>query len=86
MEEVLSELILPMADVTMEVETDIVKISVVGSGMRTQSGVAARLFQLLSDHHIPFKQVTTSEISISYTLDKKFKEQAVELIAQSFQL
>lgn len=85
-EEVLSELILPMAGVTMEVETDIVKISVVGSGMRTQSGVAARLFQMLSDHHIPFKQVTTSEISISYTLNKRFKEQAVELIARSFQL
>jgi len=59
---------------------------VVGSGMRTQSGVAARLFELFSENAITFLQVTTSEISISYTLEKKYKDQAVQLIADAFHL
>jgi len=67
-------------------DTNVVKISVVGSGMRTQTGVAARLFKLLADYQIDFKLVTTSEISISYTIDKKFMKKAVEVISSAFQL
>ena len=86
METVLHDLIHPLEGVSMETRTDILKISVVGSGMRTQSGVAARLFRIFADNGITFKQVTTSEISISYTLEKKYKEKAVQLIAEAFSL
>lgn len=65
---------------------NVVKVSVVGTGMRTQSGVAAELFKLLADHHIEFNLVTTSEISISYTMDKKHKQKAVEVISEHFGL
>ena len=69
-----------------DIDQDCVKVSVVGIGMRTQTGVAAKLFALLSDANIGFKLVTTSEISISYTLSKKDKLRAVEVIAEHFHL
>jgi aspartate kinase len=65
---------------------NVVKISVVGTGMRTQSGVAAELFKLLADHQIEFRLVTTSEISISYTIDKKHMKKTVEVISSHFGL
>lgn len=64
----------------------VVKLSVVGSGMRTQSGVAAQLFKLLAENQIDFKLVTTSEISISYTIDKVLTQKAVDVIANYFGL
>lgn len=70
----------------VDYDTDVVKVSVVGTGMRTQSGVAAKLFLLLADHNIEFKLVTTSEISISYTMDRKYQDQAVHAIATAFGL
>ena len=86
MEAVLHDIIQSLSGVNMETTTDILKISVVGSGMRTQSGVAAKLFKIFAESGISFKQVTTSEISISYTLEKKYKEKAVKLIADAFSL
>ncbi|MGB4589856.1 MAG: aspartate kinase [Clostridiaceae bacterium] len=86
MEAIMHEIISPIEGVTMSTVTDIVKISVVGSGMRTQSGVAAKLFKLFADHDIQFMQVTTSEISISYIMKKSYKEKAVFIIAEDFQL
>lgn len=74
----------PQADT--HIDTDCVKVSVVGEGMRTQAGVAASLFLLLSQHDIDFKLVTTSEISISYTLASKDQDTAVRLIAERFDL
>jgi len=82
----LTELLSSMEGVELSIRADILKLSVVGSGMRTQSGVAARLFELFSENAITFLQVTTSEISISYTLEKKYKDQAVQLIADAFHL
>lgn len=73
-------------DVIISTDTDIVKISVVGMAMRTQSGVAATLFELFADHDIDYKLITTSEISISYTIDRALKEKAVHLIASAFHL
>ena len=69
-----------------DIDQDCVKVSVVGIGMRTQTGVAAKLFALLNDADIGFKLVTTSEISISYTLSKKDKLRAVDVIAEHFHL
>lgn len=86
MEAIMHKIISPIEGVTMSTVTDIVKISVVGSGMRTQSGVAAKLFKLFADNDIQFMQVTTSEISISYIMKKSYKEKAVFIIAEDFQL
>lgn len=86
MEAIMESIIGPMEGVRMSTVTDIVKISVVGSGMRTQSGVAAKLFKLFADNDIRFMQVTTSEISISYIMKNIYKEKAVFLIAEDFHL
>ena len=65
---------------------DICKLSVVGMGMKSQSGIAAKVFKIFSDNEIEFKQVTTSEISISYTIYSKDKNRAVNIIAKAFNL
>lgn len=73
-------------EVIIHMDKHVVKVSVVGSGMRTQSGVAAQLFQLFADHGIGYKLITTSEISISYTMSKEHQHQAVQLISKAFDL
>lgn len=67
-------------------KTDVVKLSVVGYGMRNQPGVAARLFQILSENHIPLLQITTSEISISYIINEEDKDRTVEILGKELNL
>lgn len=69
-----------------EIKEDITKISVVGLGMKTQSGIAARIFEIFAQNSIRFQQVTTSEIRISYTIDTKDRNKAISLIANEFGL
>ncbi len=84
--EVLAEIQQKYENVIVSTDTHIVKVSVVGMGMRTQSGVAATLFELFASNDIDYKLITTSEISISYTIDSALKEKAVHLIASAFNL
>ncbi len=72
--------------VTTEIDEEITKLSVVGNGMRTHSGVAAKIFKILAENDIEFKQITTSEIRISYTINPKDKIKAVHAIAKVFNL
>lgn len=72
--------------VQARLQGDISKISVVGIGMRDTSGVASRMFQLFAKEGIPFFQVTTSEISISYTIPADRKQNAIQAIAKEFEL
>jgi aspartate kinase len=62
------------------------KISVVGLGMRSQSGVAAKIFKLFALNDISFQLVTTSEISISYAIPSNLVTKAVAVIAKEFKL
>jgi aspartate kinase len=62
------------------------KISVVGLGMRSQSGVAAQIFKLFATNDINFHLVTTSEISISYAIPSNLVTKAVAIIAKEFKL
>ncbi|SCG83862.1 aspartokinase II [Proteiniborus sp. DW1] len=73
---------------TMEVKKDnnITKISVIGMGMRNEPGVASKVFHLFADNSINFKQVTTSEISISYTIDASDKQKAINVLCKAFNL
>ncbi|TCO71380.1 aspartate kinase [Marinisporobacter balticus] len=73
-------------DIEIDIERDITKLSVVGIGMRSQSGVAAKMFKIFADHNIGFKQVTTSEIRISYTIATKDAQRAIEEVAKEFDL
>ena len=82
-EKVMNEL---NTNLEISIEEDVTKISVVGIGMRNQSGVSGRLFRILADQGIAFRQVTTSEISISYTIDKEHKETAVRVLSKELNL
>ena len=65
---------------------NITKLSVVGLGMNTQSGVAAKVFNLLAENDIPVSIVTTSEIKISYVISPDDQKKAIEAIAKEFDL
>ncbi|AZV79035.1 aspartate kinase [Parasedimentitalea marina] len=67
-------------------DKDVAKISVVGIGMRSQSGVAAKMFKVLSDEGINIKVITTSEIKISVLIDRKYMELAVQALHDAFDL
>ncbi len=84
--EVLDKLIKNHPSIEIIIDDQVVKVSVVGQAMRHQSGVAAELFQVLAQNDIEFKLVTTSEISISYTISKELKDKAILAIAQAFNL
>jgi 4-hydroxy-tetrahydrodipicolinate reductase len=63
---------------------DITKITVEGSGMETQSGVAAQVFQVMANQEIALKTITTSETKISYIIAQKDTRRAVEAIKKAF--
>lgn len=60
--------------------TDVAKISVIGSGMRSHAGVAAQAFKALSDKGINIRAITTSEIKFSLLIDTAYTELAVRTL------
>ena len=76
--------ILPSTQI--ETMQDIAKVSVVGVGMSTHSGVAAKFFQTLSKSNIPIHLVTTSEIKISAVVDLNQLELTVNSLHKAFKL
>ncbi|WP_456385804.1 aspartate kinase [Profundibacter sp.] len=67
-------------------DTDVAKVSVVGIGMRSHAGVAAKMFEVLSNEGINIKVITTSEIKISVLVDRKYMELAVQALHDAFEL
>jgi aspartate kinase len=67
-------------------DTDTSKVSVVGIGMRSHAGVAAKMFRALSEVGINIKVITTSEIKISVLIDRRFMELAVQQLHDAFEL
>ena len=67
-------------------DNDIAKISIVGVGMRTHSGVAAKTFNALSENGINIIMISTSEIKISCVISVKYKELAVRVLHGIFEL
>jgi aspartate kinase len=65
---------------------DISKISIVGSGMIQQSGIAARMFSALADAGINIEMIATSEIKVSCVVRDHYAEQALKVIHQEFDL
>jgi aspartate kinase len=67
-------------------DRDIAKVSIIGAGMRTHSGVAAKMFEILSSHGINILMISTSEIKISCVIDEKYTELAVRALHEGFGL
>ncbi|MEC7609260.1 MAG: ACT domain-containing protein, partial [Verrucomicrobiota bacterium] len=66
--------------------SDIAKVSVVGVGMRTHTGVAAKLFAALAQAGVNIQLVSTSEIKIAVGIDPKEAEKATRIIHDAFEL
>ena len=64
----------------------VTKVSVVGIGLISNIGVAAKMFKILSENDISFHQVSTSEISISLVVDEVMGKRVAELFAKEFDL
>lgn len=67
-------------------DDDIARVSIVGVGMKTHSGVAAKMFETLAKEKINIEMISTSEISISCIIKKKFAEKAVRALHKQFGL
>ncbi len=68
------------------VKEDIAKISIVGVGMRSHSGVAARMFSTMAKEGINIMMISTSEIKISIVIDVKYTELAVRVLHETFEM
>ena len=64
----------------------IVKVSVVGVGMRSHAGIASTMFKVLADEGINIRMISTSEIKISVVVDEKYLELAVRALHKAFDL
>ena len=64
----------------------IAKVSIVGVGMRSHSGVAARMFRTLSAESVNIQMISTSEIAVSCVIEDKYVELAVRALHDAFQL
>ncbi len=67
-------------------DSNISKISIVGEGMRSHSGIAARMFRTLSDENINILMISTSEIRVSCIIDSKYTELAVRALHDAFDM
>ena len=64
----------------------IAKVSIVGLGMKTHTGVASKMFQTLADHGINILMISTSEILVSCVIEAKYAELAVRTLHETFEL
>ena len=70
----------------LDVDEDVAKVSIVGIGMRSQAGVAHRMFEALARDGVNIKVITTSEIKVSVLIDRKYLELAVQALHDAFEL
>ena len=67
-------------------DSDVAKISVIGIGMKTQAGVAQKMFDILAEKNINLKVISTSEIKISVLIEAAYMELAARSLHTAFEL
>ena len=70
----------------IDVEKNVAKVSIVGAGMMSNAGVAAKMFEALYDEGINIKMISTSEIRVSVLIDEKHTEKAMNAVHEKFGL
>ena len=70
----------------VDYDENIAKVSIVGVGMKSHSGVAAKAFSALAQNGINIEMISTSEIKVSMIIDEKFSELAVRVLHEAFGL
>jgi aspartate kinase len=84
--EILSKMTSEMRARGMEGDSKIVKISIVGVGMRSHAGIASTMFAALANEGINIRMISTSEIKISVVIDEKYLELGVRTLHSAFGL
>jgi aspartate kinase len=84
--ELVEEVVKKMEGEEVALDTEIAKISIVGVGMRSHSGVASRMFTALAAENINIMMISTSEIKISCVIEAKYSELAVRTLHKTFGL
>jgi len=70
----------------IEYKEDVAKVSIVGVGMKSHSGVAAKAFTTLAKENINIEMISTSEIKVSMVIDEKYSELAVRSLHEAYEL
>jgi len=70
----------------LSINSEVAKISVIGMGMMSQSGVAEKMFQTLADQQINILAISTSEIKISVLIEEKYTNNAVNSLHSAYRL
>jgi aspartate kinase len=84
--EIMKRVVADIGAKNVTLKEDIAKISIVGVGMRSHSGVAAQMFSSLAKEGINILMISTSEIKISCVIEAKYTELAVRVLHESFGL
>ena len=71
---------------SIDVNKDVAKVSIVGAGMQTNAGVAAKMFEALYDENINIRMISTSEIRVTVLIDVKNVERAMNAVHDKFEL
>ncbi len=71
---------------SLEVDEDVAKVSIVGVGMRSHTGVAERMFEAMSEERVNIQMISTSEIKISVVVDADDGERALNAVHEAFEL
>jgi aspartate kinase len=83
---ILGSLAPDLGDCQVMGDPGIAKVSIIGLGMRSNSGVATKMFETLARENINIKMIATSEIKISCIIDEKYTELAVRVLHDAFEL
>ena len=83
---ILNDLVKTLGGGEIELVKDISKVSVVGVGMKSHAGVAARMFKALAEKQINIDMISTSEIKISVVVSKDKSKAAVMALHDEFEL
>ena len=84
--EVMKKVVAEIGAKNVNIKEDIAKISIVGVGMRSHSGVAAKMFSAMAKEGINIMMISTSEIKISCVIDAKYTELAVRVLHEAFEM
>jgi aspartate kinase len=84
--EVAERMVRDIGAASVVIDESVVKVSVVGLGMRSHAGVAAKMFRLLADEGINIDAIGTSEIKVSVLVHAKYAELAVRVLHDGFNL
>lgn len=84
--QILQDICIELGASKVDGDNKIVKVSIVGVGMRSHAGIASQMFSALADEGINIRMISTSEIKISVVVDEKYLELAVRTLHESFGL